>query len=134
MTASPYRRHREDMDISRDTRPPAARTVGVAEAVALAGFVAYLAVPAAVRVAAAVVMTAGALAAAGLAVGWMLRRHGSRALGSVTVVASLGLLGSVAYLSSLADEPTAIPLAGTFALLLSLVGLVVTGVLLLRRR
>jgi len=77
MTAGPPRRHRGGMDASPDPRPPAARTVGAAEAVALAGF--------------------------------------------------------VAYLSSLADEPTAIPLVGTVALLLSLVGLVVTGLQLLRR-
>jgi hypothetical protein len=121
------------MDSYLDSRPPAGRTVGAAEAVALVGFVAFLVVPSPVRAAAAVVMTAGALGAVALAVAWMGRRHGSRALGAVTIVSSLGLVGSVAYLTSLADEPAAIPVGGTLALLLSLVGLVVTGLRLRRR-
>jgi hypothetical protein len=113
--------------------PPAGRTVGAAEAVALGGFVAFLVVPSPARVAAAAVMAAGALGAVVLAAVWMRRRGGSRALGAVTIASALGLVGSVAYLSSLADEPAAIPVGGTFALLLSLVGLVVTGLRLRRR-
>ena len=113
--------------------PPAGRTVGTAEAVALGGFVAFLVVPSPARVAAAAVMAAGALGAVVLAAVWMRRRGGSRAQGALTIASALGLVGSVAYLSSLADEPAAIPVGGTFALLLSLVGLVVTGLRLRRR-
>jgi hypothetical protein len=121
-----------DMDGCLDPRP-AGRTVGAAEAVALGGFVAFLVVPWPARIAAAVVMAAGALGAVGLAAAWMCRGRGSPTLGILTIVSSLGLVGSVAYLSSLADEPAAIPVGGTLALLLSLVGLLVTGLRLRRR-
>ena len=103
-----------------------ARSVRMAVALALVGFVAFLAVPSALRVVAVVVMVAGSLAVVVCALAWRRTPPGSTALGAVAVVSAVGLVGSVAYLSSLADEPSAIPLGGTFALLLSLVGLVVS--------
>ena len=116
-----------------DPRSPAGRSVGAAEAVALLGFVAFLVVPPPARAVATAVMAAGALGAVVLGVAWMHRRNGSRTLGIGAVMSSLGLVGSTAYLSSLADEPAAIPLGGTLALLLSLVGLVTTALGLRRR-
>jgi uncharacterized membrane protein len=103
-----------------------ARSVRMAVALALACFVSFLAVPSALRVAALVVMVAGALAVVVCALAWRRTPPGSTGLGAVAIVSAVGLVGSVAYLSSIADEPAAIPLGGTFALLLSLVGLVVS--------
>jgi hypothetical protein len=104
----------------------------IAVVVALVGFVAYLAVPSGVRVAALVVMVAASCAVV-VCAGVVIRtRSGSPAVAGVAAASSVGLVGSVLYLRSLADEPSAIPLAGTFVLLLSLIGLV-TSSLLLRR-
>jgi hypothetical protein len=103
-----------------------ARTARLAVAAALAGFVAFLALPSGLRVVGLVLMCAGSLAAAVSAVAWMRTPPASTGIGATAVVSSLGLVGSVAYLSSIADEPAAIPLGGTLALLLSLVGLVVS--------
>ena len=96
----------------------------MAVVVALAGFVGFLAVPSGLRAAGLVVMAAGSLAVVVCTLAWMRTPPGSTGLAAVAIVSAVGLVGSVAYLSSIADEPAAIPLGGTFALLLSLVGLV----------
>jgi formate hydrogenlyase subunit 3/multisubunit Na+/H+ antiporter MnhD subunit len=103
-----------------------ARSVRMAAVLALAGFVSFLTVPSVLRVAAVVVMVAGSLAVVFCALAWRRTAPGSTGISVVSIVSALGLVGSVAYLSSIADEPAAIPLGGTFALLLSLVGLVVS--------
>jgi hypothetical protein len=101
----------------------------IAVVVALVGFVAYLAVPSGVRVGALVAASCAVVVCAGVVI---RTRSGSPAVAGVAAASSVGLVGSVLYLRSLADEPSAIPLAGTFVLLLSLIGLV-TSSLLLRR-
>ena len=53
----------------------------------------------------------------------------SAGAGVVAAVSALGLVGSVLYLRSLADEPSAIPLVGVVVLVVSLVGLVVSPVM-----
>jgi hypothetical protein len=103
-----------------------ARPARIAVAVALAGFVGYLAVPDGARVAAVVVMGAAAVAVLVCALAWMRSRTGSVALALTAAASGVGLVGSVLYLRSLADEPSAIPLGGVGVLLLSLVGLVVS--------
>ena len=64
---------------------------------------------------------------------WLRSGAASRPLALVAVASTLGLLGVAAYLTSIADEPAAIPLAGGGVLLLSLAGLVTTALLLRRR-
>ena len=96
----------------------------MAVALALVGFVSFLAVPSALRVVALVVMVAGSLAVVVCTLTWMRTPRGSTGIGAMAIVSAIGLVGSVAYLTSIADEPAAIPLGGTFALLLSLIGLV----------
>ena len=103
-----------------------ARSARMAVVVALAGFVSFLAVPSGLRVAALVVMVAGSLAVAVCALAWMRTPPGVTGIGAVAIASALGLVGSVFYLTSIADEPAAIPLGGTFVLLVSLVGLVVS--------
>jgi hypothetical protein len=100
---------------------PRARNVRTACVVALASFVGFPVVPSVVRPVLVAVMVASTLAVVILAARWT--PPGSRALGSVAIASAAGLLGAVAYLSSLADEPAAIPVVGTLVLLLSLVGL-----------
>jgi hypothetical protein len=102
---------------------PRARNVRTACVVALASFVGFPVVPSVVRPVLVAVMVASTLAVVILAARWMRTPPGSRALGSVAIASAAGLLGAVAYLSSLADEPAAIPVVGTLVLLLSLVGL-----------
>lgn len=64
------------------------------------------------------------------AVTWLRTPPGSPVTGGLALVSTAGLLASVGYLSTVADEPAAIPVAGTLALLLSLVGLAVAAVVL----
>jgi hypothetical protein len=105
---------------------PRARNARRACAVALAGFVGFLVVPSVVRPVVVGVMVASAVAAVVIAATWMRTPVGSRTVGSVTIASAVGLLGAVAYLSSVADEPASIPVVGTVVLLLSLVGLAVS--------
>ena len=109
---------------------PRARNARIACVATLAGFVGFLAVPSALRPVAVAVMVASALAVVVLAGVWMRTPSGSRGVGWVAIVSAGGLLGAIAYLSSIADEPAAIPIAGTLVLLLSLVGLVASAVAL----
>jgi hypothetical protein len=51
------------------------------------------------------------------------------AAGIVAAASAVGLVGAVLYLRSLADEPSAIPLVGVLVLVVSLVGLVVSPVM-----
>src|SRR4051794_37756633 len=94
-----------------------------ATAVALVSFVGYLVVPSVVRPVVLVVMVVAAAVVVACAAAWM--RSGTarvRRAAWLAIVSAVGLVGSVLYLSSLADEPTAIPVVGTLVLLLSLVG------------
>ena len=79
---------------------------------ALVGFVAYLAVPSGIRTAALVVMVAAACAVVVCAVSAVRHRAGTRTVTGIAAASAVGLVGSVLYLDSLADEPTAIPIAG----------------------
>jgi hypothetical protein len=58
-------------------------------------------------------------------------RAGSRQCGArrKAAASAVGLVGAVLYLRSLADEPSAIPLVGVVVLVVSLVGLVVSPVM-----
>ncbi|MDQ6935133.1 MAG: hypothetical protein M3130_07605 [Actinomycetota bacterium] len=114
---------------SRVSRFDAAK-VRVTVAVALLSFVGELAVPSEFKIAPLIVMVTASLGVLVCSLGWIFGRSGSAALGGVAAGSAVGLVGSVLYLRSLADEPSAIPLAGSFVLLLSLIGLVVSTVLL----
>jgi hypothetical protein len=107
-----------------------ARNTRTACLAALASFVAFLVVPSAIRPVVVVVLVASALAVVLLAVVWIRTPLGSRTVGSMAVASAVGLLGAVAYLSSVADEPAAIPVVGTLVLLMSLVGLIVSALTL----
>lgn len=111
-----------------DPHPPRGRTVSLAGIVTLAALVAYVFAPSAVRPLSVAVMLVGALAVVTSAVVWARRRTGSRPRAVVAAASAAGLLGSVAYLHSLADEPAAIPLGGVGVLLLSVVGLATSAV------
>ena len=115
-----------------DSHPqsPRGRTVSLAAVVTLAALVGYVAVPSPGRPLTVAVMLVGALAVVTSAVVWARRRTSWRPRAAVAAVSAAALLGSVAYLHSLADEPTAIPLAGVGVLLLSVVGLATSAVLL----
>jgi hypothetical protein len=102
------------------------RTARAAAGVSLAAFVAFLASPDVARPAVMLVLTASCVAVVVSAVAWMRTPIGSVPIGVTAAVSAAGLVGSVAYLSSIADEPAAIPLGGTAVLLASLVGLVVS--------
>jgi hypothetical protein len=116
------------MDISMQLQT--VRNARVASAVALAGFIGFLAVPSVLRPAVVVVMVAAAAAVVLCSAAWMRTPAGSRPTGIVAIASAVGLVGSVAYLSAIADEPAAIPIVGTLVLLLSLVGLIVSVVAL----
>ena len=113
-----------------EPHPPRGRTVSLAGIVTLAALVAYVVAPSAVRPLTVAVMLVGALAVVTSAVVWARRRAASRPRAAVAAVSAAALLGSVAYLHSLADEPAAIPLGGVGVLLLSVVGLATSAVLL----
>jgi hypothetical protein len=98
-----------------------------AAVVTLVSFVGYVAVPSVLRPVVVVVMVASAVAVVVCATAWMRTPLGSRGIGTTAVVSALGLLGAVAYLHSVADEPAAIPVVGVLVLLVSLVGLVVSA-------
>jgi hypothetical protein len=116
-----------------DTHPHLrGRTVATTEVLVLAGFVVLLALPSAAHAIGLAVLALGALAVAASAVVVMRRRSVPSAPAVVAIASAAGLVGSMLYLRSLADEPTAIPIAGVGVLFLSLVGLVVSAVLLHR--
>jgi hypothetical protein len=102
----------------------------IAVIAALVGFVAYLAMPSGIRAAALVVMVAASCAVVVCVITAARRRSASRTVAGVAAASAAGLVGSVFYLSSLSDEPTAIPLVGSFVLLLSIVGLFASSLLL----
>lgn len=108
------------------SRLPSVRSTRIATVATLVAFVGYVVVPDSLRILALVAMT---LAAAGVVAGGIdgiRRTSGPTATGMVAAGCAVGLVGSVLYLTSLADEPTAIPLVGVFVLLASLVGLAVS--------
>jgi hypothetical protein len=107
-------------------QPLTARNTRAATAVALAAFVGYLVVPSPVRPAVVAVMVAAAAAAVACTAAWMRTPSGSWGIAATAIGSAVGLVGSVAYLHSVADEPAAIPIVGSFVLLASLIGLVVT--------
>jgi sugar phosphate permease len=98
--------------------------------VVLLSLVALFASPSAVKMAPLVVMLVASIGVVVCSVAWMVGRSGSRAVGGVAVASAVGLVGAVLYLRSLADDSSAIPLAGVGVLLLSVIGLVVSAVLL----
>ncbi len=102
----------------------------MAVAITLAAFVGFLAIPQPGGMASLVVMVAGAGVVVLLAMTLMRRRVVSRPVAIIAAASAAGLVGAVFYLNSLADEPTAIPLGGMFVLLVSLVGLIVSGLML----
>lgn len=107
-----------------------ARRARLAVVIALLSFVAFVAVPSRAEVALLVVLLLAALAVLVCSLGWMRSGSGPRTVAAVAAASAVGLVGSVLRLRSLADEPSAIPLAGVSVLLLSLVGLIVSAVLL----
>lgn len=111
-----------------DTSTPllTVRNARIATAVALAAFIAFIAAPDAMRVVTVAVMVTASAAVVACTTRWMQLTPRSKGAGGVALLSAVGLVASMAYLSSLADEPSAIPIAGTLVLLLSLVGLVVS--------
>lgn len=109
------------------------RTVAITEILVLAGFVVWVALPSTAHTIGFVVLALGALAVAVSAAALIRARTGTAAPAVVAIASSAGLVGSILYLHSLADEPSAIPLAGVGVLMFSLVGLVVSAALLHRR-
>ena len=87
-----------------DPHPPRGRTVSLAGIVTLAALVAYVFAPSAARPLTVAVMLVGALAVVTSAVVWARRRTGSRPRAVVAAASAAGLLGSVAYLHSLAGR------------------------------
>lgn len=108
------------------------RTVATTEVLVLAGFVVWLVLPSAARTIGFVVLAIGALAVIVSAAALVRRRSAMVAPALVAIASSAGLVGSILYLHSLADEPSAIPIGGVGVLFVSLVGLVVSGALLHR--
>ena len=102
------------------------RNARVATAVTLAAFVGYVIASDALRIPVLAVMTLGAAVVVVCGVTGVRRRPGPRAMGVWAAGCAVGLVGSVLYLRSLADEPSAIPIVGVFVLLVSFVGLVVS--------
>ncbi len=119
--------------MDRSARRFSAGKARIAVAVALLSFVAELAVPSGIKIAPLVVMVTASLSVLVCSLGWTLGRAGSRVVGGLASGSAVGLVGSVLYLRSLSDESSVIPLGGSFVLLLSLIGLVVS-MLLLRDR
>jgi drug/metabolite transporter (DMT)-like permease len=109
------------------------RTVVATELVTLVGLVLYIVLPDSLRPAGAAVLALGGLAVVACAGARLRRTRAHRTLTAVAAASALGLMGAAAYLHSLADEPTAIPLAGVGLLLLSFVGIVVTIAMLATR-
>lgn len=108
------------------------RTVAVTEVFVLAGFVVWLVLPSAAHTIGFVVLALGALAVAVSAAALVRTQSRMVVPGLVAIASAAGLVGSILYLHSLADEPSAIPLGGVGVLFLSLVGLVVSAALLHR--
>jgi hypothetical protein len=105
------------------TRLSNPRNTRISLAVTLAAFGGYLAVPDSLRILLLALMTLGAAAVVALSLDGMRRRQGATAVSAMAAACAVGLVGSVAHLRSLADDPTAIPLVGVFVLFVSLVGL-----------
>ena len=134
-TTTPRGLHSGAMDLSAEHhRRPTARTVALAEGFTLLAFVAFVVLPDAATAVGIALMVVGALAVMASVAVWGRTATASLPLVLVTLASALGLLGAVAYLRSIADEPSAIPLGGVGVLLLSLVGLLVSAVVLLGRR
>lgn len=112
-------------------RTPWRHAVLGGEVVTLIGFVLYVALADSAQAVGAAVMVVGVVAVVTCAGGW-LSQSPALPIATLSVVSALGLVGAVAYLHSLADEPSAIPLAGVGVLVLSLGGVVVSIALLAR--
>jgi hypothetical protein len=102
------------------------RAVVATEVVTLVGLALYVFLPDPVRAAGVAVLVLGGLAVVACAAARLHRTRANAAPVTVAAASALGLLGAVAYLHTLADEPTAIPLGGVGVLLVSFVGLLVT--------
>jgi Na+/proline symporter len=116
--------------MDQDSRLPNARTIATTETVTLLALVGYIALRGPLEGVAVAVMVLAAVATIASAALWWRRQRHDAALCAVSACSAAGLVGAVAYLHSLADEPTAIPLGGVGVLLASLCGLAVTAVVL----
>jgi hypothetical protein len=113
-------------------RRSSATDTRIAAIVALVSFVAYLSVPGGVRLVVLVVLLTSSAGVVVCSVRAMRERSGSMAVLRVAAASAAGMAGSVLYLNSLSDEPTAIPIVGTLVLLMSLGGLFAASLMLRR--
>jgi len=111
-----------------------ARDTRTAAIVALVSFVAYLSVPGAIRLVVFAVLLVASVGVVAFAVRALREQSGSTAVLWVALASAVGMVGSILYLNSLSDEPTAIPLVGVLVLLASINGLFATCLLLRRSR
>lgn len=109
---------------------PSPRTIAAGELLILVGVVGFIALPGSWWIAGQAAMIIGALAVIACAAIRLHRTPVQRITIVVAVISTIGLLGAVAYLHSLDDEPSAIPLAGVGALMLCCLGLLATAVTL----
>lgn len=109
---------------------PSHRTIAASEFLILVGVVAFIALPGPWWIVGQAAMAVGAVTVIACAVLRLPRTSAHRITTLVAVISTIGLLGAVAYLYSLDDEPSAIPLAGVGALLLCWLGLLATTVML----
>ncbi len=107
-------------------RTPSLRTIGASEILILVGVLASIALPETWWIVGQVAPAVGAVAVIACAVVRLARTPVHRFTILVAVISTIGLLGAVAYLHSLDDEPSAIPLAGVGALSLCWLGLLAT--------
>jgi hypothetical protein len=102
--------------------------------VALVSFVAYLSLPGATRLLVFAVLLTASAAVVVFAVRALREGSARTAVLWVALTSAGGMVGSILYLNSLSDEPTAIPLIGVLVLLVSINGLFVASLLLRRSR
>jgi hypothetical protein len=115
-------------------RRSSATDTRIAAIVALVSFVAYLSVPGAIRLVVLAVLLTSSVGVVVCSVRAMRERSGSAVVLRVAAASAAGMVGSVLYLNSLSDEPTAIPLVGVLVLLVSINGLFVSSLMLRRSR
>lgn len=109
---------------------PSQRTIAAGELLILVGVAAFIALPGSWWITGQVAMIVGTVAVIPCAVLRLARTPARRNTILVAAISTMGLLGAIAYLQSLDDEPSAIPLAGVGVLMLSLLGLMATTAML----
>lgn len=117
---------------SESRRRSSATDTRIAAIVALVSFVAYLSVPGGIRLVMLAVLLTSSVGVVVCAVRAMREGSGSTTVLRVAAGSAAGMVGSVLYLNSLSDEPTAIPIVGVLVLLVSINGLFISSLMLRR--